>query len=989
MNAWFSETFVQCLGWTLVHFLWQGALVAALFAGFLRLARHSSANLRYVAGCLVLMLLAATPIVTFRYVSAQNRQPVIAKTIPPASSGISADTPTESGVTIKVAALQTHQHGALTFSQRLEMFFPLLIFAWLVGVFAFSVRLLGGWIQIQRLKRSAMDTLGEVWRAKLAGLALTLGIRRSVRLLQSALVEVPTVIGWLRPIIILPASCLVGLSPTQLESILVHELAHIRRHDYLVNLLQSVVETLLFYHPAVWWISRRVREEREHCCDDLAVEICGDRVIYARALAALEEMRVVPMHAQLALAASGPPLLPRIRRLAGQSVANANRPAWPLAGIIIMLMIALLALGLRGNRAVADENNNPATNTTTKPTYERDSNPPVQDLLKRWPAPTNKVPKWPGPNPVFTGKGRMLLHSKLDSIEIDSIKYDHLPFTEVINQLSEIAKSRDPDKQGVNFFIDTQKPLQSTLPSTIDPATGRPLVGVAASDTDIRATTVTIEPALNHLRLSDALDAIVRCADQPIAYSVLDYAVVFRLKGPDEVPFETRTFHVDPNTFRQGLEGVTGVPFGNVSGNGAANGTGSGNQGATTILPRVDVTRGISGVTSPAGNQGISGAPSASTGNATSNLQTEVRNFFAAAGVDLNSNNPANIGKMFIWNDHKGILTVRATTNDLNKIEAAIQQLNSSGVQKNPPSEPKPATPAEKPINPPKKPEAQVVISVKFVEIDAAQFGSTGRQWLAKELPGFLETTNLPPAPLPDSATIGTNAFSHVTNSVLTQFTGILTQQQFTNAIHGLEQRAGTDILTSPQVITLSGRQAQVQASTVTTVVTGLKSSRDSDGKVKDEYQTESLPFGPTLDVTPAVSVDGQSIEMKVVASVTEFLGYDDPKHAPKGSPEKPTFSKGVMPLPRFRLRQMTTDASVRDGNTLVLSGMEAERTVLAKSKVPVLGDVPLLGHLFRSTTSSKTHKNLLVFITPTIVNADGTRVHPALEAKADESVAR
>ena len=153
----------------------------------------------------------------------------------------------------------------------------------------------------------------------------------------------PTVIGWLRPVVLLPVSCVTGLSPGQLEAIVAHELAHIRRHDYLVDLLQSAVETLLFYHPAVWWVSRRIREEREHCCDDLAVAACGDRAGYARALATLEELR--PASAQLAVAASGAPLLRRIRRLAGQPERGPAGVTWPFAGIAIVLVIGILAVG--------------------------------------------------------------------------------------------------------------------------------------------------------------------------------------------------------------------------------------------------------------------------------------------------------------------------------------------------------------------------------------------------------------------------------------------------------------------------------------------------------------------------------------------------------------------------------------------------------------------------------------------------------------------
>src|SRR5213075_1678041 len=135
-------------------------------------------------------------------------------------------------------------------------------------------------------------------------------LRRAVKLVESAAVEVPAVISWLRPVVLLPASTLTGLAPKQIEMVLAHELAHIRRHDFLVNILQAVVETLMFYHPAVWWMSRRLRIERENCCDDLAVAVCGDALQYARALTRLEELRGGP---RIALAANGGSLLTRVR----------------------------------------------------------------------------------------------------------------------------------------------------------------------------------------------------------------------------------------------------------------------------------------------------------------------------------------------------------------------------------------------------------------------------------------------------------------------------------------------------------------------------------------------------------------------------------------------------------------------------------------------------------------------------------------------------
>jgi hypothetical protein len=177
-----------------------------------------------------------------------------------------------------------------------------------------------------------------------------------VQLLESAAVEVPTVIGWLRPVVLLPATSLTGLSTEQMEMILAHELAHIRRNDFFVNLMQAVVETLLFYHPAVWWISNRIRVEREHCCDDVAVSVSGKPLVYARALTRLEELRVED--AQAFLAANGGSLIGRIRRLAGARAESPNAPSRFVAGAalltVLLALIVAPSLPLRGQQPKGD-----------------------------------------------------------------------------------------------------------------------------------------------------------------------------------------------------------------------------------------------------------------------------------------------------------------------------------------------------------------------------------------------------------------------------------------------------------------------------------------------------------------------------------------------------------------------------------------------------------------------------------------------------------
>jgi hypothetical protein len=208
----------------------------------------------------------------------------------------------------------------------------------MVGVTALTLRLLGGWLLVCRLSRRARPLAGLCDEA-LSRLARALRIGRAVRLLESSLVQVPVVIGGLRPVILLPACALTGLSPGQLEALLAHELAHIDRHDYLVNLVQSAIEVLLFYHPAAWWTSRVIRAEREHCCDALAVRVCGDPLAYARALAAMEGLRSTPCPS---LAASGGSLLARVRRILNPEVESMYR--LPVVGPGAALLIGSVLL---------------------------------------------------------------------------------------------------------------------------------------------------------------------------------------------------------------------------------------------------------------------------------------------------------------------------------------------------------------------------------------------------------------------------------------------------------------------------------------------------------------------------------------------------------------------------------------------------------------------------------------------------------------------
>jgi len=321
----------EAIGWALLHLIWQGAVVAAILAAVLALLDRRSANARYVASCAALALLlilgVATGIRAYEPRSAAATPPPFVQTLVMNTEGGGMAAALQGSIPITDRLLATARHSL-----------PSVVMVWLIGVALLSSRLLMTWLKTQRLARGDARASNDEWHRMVTRLANAMQLRRAVRLVESAAVEVPAVIGWLRPIILLPASTLTGLAPRQIEMVLAHELAHIRRHDFFVNLLQAVVETLMFYHPAVWWMSHRVRIERENCCDDLAVAVCGDAIQYARALARLEELRAP----EIAMAANGGSLLDRIRRIAGSRAESIGLGSRWTAAVAMLSIVALI-----------------------------------------------------------------------------------------------------------------------------------------------------------------------------------------------------------------------------------------------------------------------------------------------------------------------------------------------------------------------------------------------------------------------------------------------------------------------------------------------------------------------------------------------------------------------------------------------------------------------------------------------------------------------
>ena len=297
---------IEVSGWTLLHFAWQGALLGLAVAGVLWLCRRRSSNARYAVACAGLAVLLAAPMVTATVLwQAERTSEPFERADRAAARELGNGSTVDNPLVVRDSMDAVHA--------RLDAALPAVVAIWLAGVSLLLVRMGGGLWRVHRLHEAGLAAPVSRWQEAAARLASRLGLVDAVRVVESRLVGTPTVIGWMRPIVLLPVAALANLTPGQIEAILAHELAHIRRHDYLVNLLQSLGETVLFYHPAVWWVSGRIRTEREHCCDDVAVLVSGDRVGYASALATLEEWRegaVAP-----ALGAGDGILDTRIRRI--------------------------------------------------------------------------------------------------------------------------------------------------------------------------------------------------------------------------------------------------------------------------------------------------------------------------------------------------------------------------------------------------------------------------------------------------------------------------------------------------------------------------------------------------------------------------------------------------------------------------------------------------------------------------------------------------
>jgi len=663
----------------------------------------------------------------------------------------------------------------------------------------------------------------------------------------------------------------------------------------------------------------------------------------------------------------------------------------------------------------------------------------------------------------FSNNGRNSILNKLNTIRLDTVTFDSLPLSEVINYLREEAKKRDPEGKGINFLIN---PNADAPPGAIDPATGLAVTAPQTDVVDINGVTIKILPSLNDVRMIDVLDAIVKVADRRIRFSIEDYGVSFRLAGNEPPPMLfSRTIKVDPSVFAQGLESVAGVSIGNFQTGQGGGGGQQGNSGVT--VPRVQATpNGTGGQGGQGGAQGGGGGISGVTRPSAAISPQAIRQFFVDAGVDLTP------PKSAFYNDGSGTLLVHATKGELDIVENAVTALSATAEQStaavksetssnpvlsrtneskvpvlgvlpvvgplfqvrtgqlaaaNSPQQitnvntgtsdklvtrimkvnpdtfresiraivplPNNASPQEtmdafrklvlssgvelrphanmfysertgnlfvRAIAPEVEAIEQMVhelniapeqvnIQARFVEIS----GDFDADALAKDF-ATPSVSNTPDGE-PIAATVDTNS------SLIT----VLADPQFRAIFHALEKRDGVDVLSEQNVTTLSGRQAQVQTTDVQTIVKLNPLALVPPGVASSNvYVTEPLYSGPVLDIIPYSAGKDDTLQLTISAKVTEFLGYD----APQESESVPVYLDGKAstikpPHPRTHIRSLCFSVILHDGQTIVLGRPKDEMVTYDNEGNAI-------------TAPSTTKKNLLVFVTATLIDPAGNRLH-------------
>lgn len=355
------ERFVDSIGWTIVHSLWQSAVIAIILAIILLIfSKFTSKTRYYIASCALVVVLITSTITFFRYYNSyETTKQITSNTTFEENKSSEKEIITYNNSENVKERNQLLTLNSINFKEYFERNIPLIVVFWLLGILFLSLRFISGIAYVQRLKHYRTILPDKELVELMETLKKKVNVSKPVKILESAIAKTPMVVGAIKPVILIPVTSLTGLSEEQIRCIIAHELAHIKRNDYFINLIQSFIEILFFYHPATWWISSQIRSERENCCDDIAIQATGDSVTFVKTLADIEEKRLQSEILSVAFSGKGS-LFKRVSRLINQPNMKSNFTEGFIASCAIFLGIFLIAINVYAtdtNKLTAEEIN--------------------------------------------------------------------------------------------------------------------------------------------------------------------------------------------------------------------------------------------------------------------------------------------------------------------------------------------------------------------------------------------------------------------------------------------------------------------------------------------------------------------------------------------------------------------------------------------------------------------------------------------------------
>jgi bla regulator protein BlaR1 len=331
-----SHSLIQAFSWMLIHSLWQGMLLAVISAVVMLLTKKTSATVRY--NLILVQLLLFVGACLFTFVWEWNKQPQQGTLEIGNAIGRRAS-----------ALLSLNADGILAFANTCISYFtanaPMVVLLWFVFFMFRWVRMMRGLMFIHTAKHRQVSEPVGYWKNRVELLCEKLQLKQAVKLLESGYVKMPMVIGHLKPVILIPAGLLAGLPPELVEAVLLHELAHIRRHDYIINFLQTIAETIFFFNPGLLWISALLRDERENCCDDIAIAQTKNKREFIEALISFKEHSLYGSNYAVAFPGKKNQLLQRVSRILSNKnkTVSSGEKAFLISGVIILSAIVATA----------------------------------------------------------------------------------------------------------------------------------------------------------------------------------------------------------------------------------------------------------------------------------------------------------------------------------------------------------------------------------------------------------------------------------------------------------------------------------------------------------------------------------------------------------------------------------------------------------------------------------------------------------------------